>query len=233
MCRCFVAFFLTTLSACNEKNALNILNSKPVVEVSKLNSVSNPVTAATNCSDPLVFPLEIHAFNINEYRTGFTKSISFQVSDLGSNPNKTLIIRGHRLGFSAPLFDPTGAKISVQLNGSSFIDIKDNSTELKFDLQTERSGGIHGAFNYARVFIPLNSFIPRDSDSTAGRLRQGCNTLTFKFNKTDGISSAARILSFDIREQGQTTSFVSNTITMEDPSSWNSFQAQGYRVNQN
>ncbi len=105
---------------------------------------------------------------------------------------------------------------SVQVNGGAWIPINDSTVTLLGNAAAY--GGIGGGFATLKLTINL----------PAGAINPGSNTLTFRFNGTDGITSGFRVLDFNILSGG-TQLISSGNFTLDDPSSWTAAPEQRLR----
>jgi hypothetical protein len=135
---------------------------------------------------------------------GYIERRSFQITD--PNGIDTLYVRCHRCGWRDGSKNTTrGAKASVRLNTGPWVDVKDSSVTVQ---EPEKSyGGLSGGFFTTRFTIPIRGAVA------------GTNTLEFRFNGTDGITSGYRILNFNLRRGTQNV--LANTVfNSENPGLW-------------
>jgi len=96
---------------------------------------------------------------------------------------------------------------SVQVNGGSWIPI--NTSTVTFQDNAGMWGGIGGGFSTIKVTLNL----------PAGSIVAGSNTLVFRFNGTDGVTSGFRILNFNILSNGSQL-LPQSSFTWNDPTTW-------------
>ena len=97
---------------------------------------------------------------------------------------------------------------SVQLNASPFVSINTQNVTLLGNAAA--FGGIGGGFTTLEMTMDLSLFPP-------GTLVAGANTITFRFDATDGRTSGYRVLAFNILSSG--TALVA-PLAYDDPSTW-------------
>jgi hypothetical protein len=143
----------------------------------------------------ITLPLEVIGPN------GTTVSASFAVgSGANLNGNTTLSMQIHGLRFDQ--------QASVQVNGSSWLPIS-NSTVAVQGLGANY-GGIGGGYSTVQMTMAL----------TSGVVTTGTNTITFKFNGTDGRVSGFRVLGFNIQDASGNQLIPSSSFVWDDPNSW-------------
>src|SRR5208337_2881534 len=71
-------------------------------------------------------------------------------------------------------------------------------------------GGIGGGFGTLKMTMNLPS----------GTIQPGANTLSFRFNQTDGRVSGFRVLAFNIQAADGSQLIPASTFVNEDPNSW-------------
>jgi hypothetical protein len=99
-------------------------------------------------------------------------------------------------------------KASVQINGGAWINL--NNSTAQVEGQAAKYGGIGAPI----ATFPLSFPVPANS------LRTGPNTVSFRFNKTDGVSTGFRVLAFNFRN-AQGGSLVSSLEFVQDnPGTW-------------
>jgi len=128
---------------------------------------------------------------------GLVESVTFSIS----NPSVIdhLWVRVHALDYPD--------KGSVQINGGAWIPLDNNTVQVADPAKS--FGGIGGALSVLEFTLPVQS----------GALVSGNNTLSFRFNGTDGVSSGFRILAFNFY-QGSTAILPNSLFAMDQPSTW-------------
>ncbi len=101
-------------------------------------------------------------------------------------------------------------KMAIKINQSSYVSINNSNTKTlaPYDVL----GGIGGSsrFGTAKFVYTLPS----------GLLVNGSNTITFKFNTSDSVSSGYRILKFNILDANDTKLISESVFQEDDPNSW-------------
>ena len=135
---------------------------------------------------------------------GYTRAVRFS---LEAAPESTVLyLKAHRLAYRDASTNPgRGAKGSVRLNQGAWLDL-DNGTVTCYD-QEAAYGCLSGAYHTVRLTVPLDGAVA------------GENTLTFRFNGTDGFTSGYRILEFNVQQGGQNL-LPPDTFQPEDPTTW-------------
>lgn len=134
---------------------------------------------------------------------GYTETVSFNLSE--ADPS-ALYLKVHRLGYrDAPVNPGRGAKGSVRLNNGPWVDLSNAGVSLEG--RARAYGGIGGGFHTVAFTVPI-------SGAVLGR-----NTLSFRFNKTDGITSGYRILELNLLK-GSRRLLPESFFSYEDPSTW-------------
>ena len=100
---------------------------------------------------------------------------------------------------------------SVQANGGAWIPINDSTATYLGHSGT--FGGIGGGFATLQLTIKL----------PAGSIQTGRNTLTFRFNGTNGISSGFRVLNLNVLIADGSRLIPETTFVQDDPSTWSGF----------
>lgn len=157
---------------------------------------------------------------------------------MGNNADQAtdLYLQVHRARWlESGAFADEGAKMSVALNGGAFYDavgekfalpysqwgVNDGSVRGDIFAATPASvncvpadaqfgGCLVGAYHTTRFSIPL----PR-----LGKLVAGSNTLSFRFNGTNGVEMGFRVLKIDILGGGQSV-LAPNQFVQDDPKTW-------------
>ncbi|PWU11818.1 MAG: hypothetical protein C5B51_01935 [Terriglobia bacterium] len=97
---------------------------------------------------------------------------------------------------------------SLQVNNSTWLPI--NSSTVNLTQQELAYGGIGGGFHTLQMTMSLPQ----------GLLTSGLNTISFRFNGTDGRVSGFRVLSFNIVGSNGSGLIPAQAFTQEDPNSW-------------
>jgi hypothetical protein len=93
------------------------------------------------------------------------------------NSTDNLYLRANNLGYQG--------KASVQVNGGSWISLTHSSVKM-YSPEKERGGMTNGGYNTIRFTVSIANF------------QVGVNTITLRFNYSDGISNGFRVIDLDI-----------------------------------
>ncbi len=96
---------------------------------------------------------------------------------------------------------------SVELNNSAWLPISTANVTLLGNAAAY--GGIGGAFHTLQLTMNL----------PAGTVTAGTNTISFRFNGTDGVTSGFRVLGFNVQTAG-TNLVPSSLFVQDDPDNW-------------
>ena len=161
--------------------------------VSLVPPAPSPAPAPTQSN--IVLPLEALGPN------GTTVSASFNVpSSANVGGALTLSMQIHGLRFSG--------QASVQINNSAWLPISSGSVTLHG--LANAYGGIGGGFHTLQMTMNL----------PAGAVATGANTITFKFNGTDGRVSGFRVLGFNIQDSNGNQFINPSSFVWDDPNTW-------------
>lgn len=147
---------------------------------------------------------------------GHVESVTVHVSSPGSADR--LYVKGHKLGYHKSDYAQSNGydgKASFRINGGAWVPIS-NATFNAFSPERRYysgplSGPIGGPWPVLRGTLPIDA---------TGALVAGANTIEFRFNQTEGISSGYRILDLDV-QTGSGTSVVGQTTFVDaDPDAW-------------
>jgi hypothetical protein len=97
---------------------------------------------------------------------------------------------------------------SVQINGGAWIPINDSTATLLG--QADLYGGIGGGFGTLKLTLNLPS----------GSVHSGANTLTFRFNQSDGTTSGFRVLNLNILDASGTQLIPQSSFAWDNPATW-------------
>ena len=146
--------------------------------------------------------------------------VSATVNITGSPANVTqLWIKAHRVnwredGEFALKFNGNvrpGSKGSVRLNGGPWVPLTNstvtcNAHELAY-------GCLNGTYSTVRFTVPASVL-------GAPGVKTGSNTLDFKFDATDGISSGWRVLAFELQNAAGISVIPADTFVQDNPDNW-------------
>jgi len=129
---------------------------------------------------------------------GTTQTVTVNVSSVVSGTQLWLQI--HNLKYET--------EASVQINNGSWIPINTaNSTLLGL---AAAYGGIGGGFSTLKLTLSVPD----------GLLVAGSNTVSFRFNNTDGVTSGFRVLDFNFLAPDGTQLVNASTFVQDDPNAW-------------
>ena len=132
-----------------------------------------------------------------------TRRVSFDIAD--ASAVDTLYVQCHRCTYRDVSTNPDGgAKASLRLNGGTWLDISNDTVE-PFALE-KSFGGLNYGFHTVRFTVPVQA-------------RDGLNTLDFRFNGTDGVTTGFRVLDFNLRAAGRDV-LDADAFSHDDPADW-------------
>ena len=144
---------------------------------------------------PVSMPIEVLGAN------GTTATATVVIpSGANVNGQLSLYMRLHGLR--------TETQASVQVNNSAWMPISDSTVTLQGNATAY--GGIGGGFSTLKMTMNLPS----------GVVQPGANTITFRFNQTDGRVSGFRVLAFNIQAADGSSLIPVSTFVNEDPDYW-------------
>jgi hypothetical protein len=100
------------------------------------------------------------------------------------------------------------SQASVQVNNSAWLPISTGNVTLLGNAAAY--GGIGGGFHTLQMTMKL----------PAGVVTSGSNTITFRFNQTDGRVSGFRVLAFNVQGPDGTLLIPASAFVQEDPNTW-------------
>ncbi len=151
-----------------------------------------PSAAVQTPPPPVQLPVEVMGAD------GVTQSV--QVSVPASAGVTGLWMQAHNLSYPD--------KASVQVNGGAWLPL-DNSTVQVLG-PGKSYGGIGGGFSTLPMLLPL----------PANAVTAGTNTISFRFNRTDGVSSGFRILAFNLINAAGQPVLPAGAFVQDNPSAW-------------
>jgi len=143
---------------------------------------------------PIVLPIEVFGPN------GTTASASFEISrTLPQSGQLKLWLKVSGLEYDS--------QASLKINTSPWLPI--NTASVMLSKYAAAFGGIGGGFHTFQLTmrLPLDCIVA------------GSNTIVFRFNRTNGISSGYRVLGFNLQSAGIDL-LPSAAFTNDDPSTW-------------
>ena len=188
--------------------APSAINNNQTVQVTAT-SVSDPTKAATGSislaaaspvapvAQSVTLPIEVMGSAVTAVSTVFTVPDGV---NLGGPLSLWLQIHGLRQQNQA----------SVQVNGGAWTDINEDNVSVQG--LASKFGGIGGGFSTLKMTLPLPN----------GSIQNGQNTITFRFNGTDGLSTGYRVLNFNILDANATQLVPLSQFVQDDPAGWQS-----------
>ena len=155
-------------------------------------AIAPPVPAPPAPLAPVQLPVEVMGAD------GTT--VSVQVSVPNPAAVTGLWMQAHNLSYAD--------KASVQINGGPWMPLDNNTVQVEG--AGNSFGGIGGGFSTLKLVLLLPS----------GSVKAGTNTLSFRFNQTDGVSSGFRILAFNFLDAGGQPLLPASAFANDDPSTW-------------
>ena len=152
--------------------------------------IADPAKAAQ--APPVVLPIEIMG------AAGTVETVVVDVDDAAGING--LWMQVHNLSYDA--------KASVKINGSGWVDLTNSSVDVAEP--EAHIGGIGGGYSTIRLILPL----------AAGIVQNGENTLKFRFNGTDGVSSGWRVLQFNFVRSDGSYVLPATAFEEDDPAGW-------------
>jgi len=159
--------------------------------VSLTSTSTGPASPATT----VTLPVEV----IGPVGTTATTSVTIPTGSNLSGP-LSLWMQIHGLRFET--------QASVQVNSSGWMPISDSTVTLLGNATAY--GGIGGGFSTLKMTLNL----------PAGSIQAGTNTISFRFNQTDGRSSGFRVLAFNVEAADGSLLIPASTFVYDDPNTW-------------
>jgi len=153
-----------------------------------------PGTAGADALSPITLPIEV----MGAART--TRTVTVNVPTGKGAQSASLYLQIHNLSYPD--------KASVQVNNSGWMDLNNDSVQVAEPGKSY--GGIGGGFASLKMTLSL----------PAGTVTDGTNTIRFRFNYTDGISSGFRVLAFNLVTSSGAPLLPASTFVQEDPNNW-------------
>ncbi len=159
-----------------------------------LGTASLTLLASPPAVTNIVLPVEVMG------ASSATASVSFTIPSGNVSGPLQLWLQIHGLEYQT--------QASVQVNSGAWIPINDSTATYLGNGAT--FGGIGGGFATLQLTLNLPS----------GSITPGQNTITFRFNATDGISSGFRVLNLNVLASNGSQLIPASTFTQDDPSTW-------------
>ena len=174
------------------------ITATSIIDTTKTGSATVTLQPAVQQSPPasttITLPLEVVGLD------GKTVSANFTIP-VGSNlSGATLWMKIHGLHYDT--------QASVQVNNGAWMPISTGNVTLLG--LANANGGIGGGFHTFQMTMNL----------PAGAVVAGTNTITFRFNGTNGRVSGFRVLGFNIWDVNSNPLVSSSTFTWDDPTTW-------------
>ena len=168
--------------------------SKNTIVLSCFASLLLPIAAIAAAADPVPLPIEVAGAD------GTTASVTVDVPESQARQVRSLWMQIHNLSYPGML--------SVQVNGSAWLDLNNNTATVA---EPARSyGGIGGGFATLKLTLPL----------PPGTVAGGANTIRFRFNRSDGLASAFRVLAFNFTTVDGGMVLPETAFSQENPDTW-------------
>ena len=140
---------------------------------------------------PITLPIEVVG------QDGTTAAVNFT---LPSSDARTLRLQIHNLAYPD--------MVSVKVNTAPWLPLNNNTAAVA--APANYYGGIGGGFATITVTLPLQP----------GVVFEGDNKLSFRFNRSDGVASGFRVLSFNFLDAAAHPLIPSAMFQQEDPATW-------------
>jgi len=154
------------------------------------NASTSGATNPTSTSTAVVLPLEVMG------AAGSVVTVQVNAA-LGVNATQ-LYMQVNNLSYDN--------KASVQINDGAWVALTNASVTVQGTGATY--GGIGGGFDTIKLTVPITGAV------------NGTNTIRFRFNETDGVSSGYRVLDFNLQDSSGTSLVDSSTYAQDDPTTW-------------
>jgi len=142
----------------------------------------------------VVLPIEITGLD------GTVESIT--VSAAAGSTATALWLRVHGLTYQE--------KASVQVNSGAWIALRNDTAGLTVEADAAGYGGIGGVWQT----LPIRIVFP------AGVAVNGSNTIRFRFNQSNGVSSGWRVLDVNLLSSNSSRLIAANAFTQDNPATW-------------
>ena len=156
----------------------------------------DPTVERPKVEEAITLPIEVIGPD------GYSEEVSFDLDDPSSVD--TLYLKAHRLAYR-DASTSNKAKGSVRLNGGNWVELS-NDTVTCFEHEAAY-GCLNGAYHTVRLTVPISG------------AKEGENTLAFRFNGTDTLTSGYRILELNLLE-GSKKVLPESLFQDDDPTAW-------------
>ena len=156
--------------------------------------IASPIGFADTATDRVLLPIEV----LSADGTAASRKIALQSGDAESVRSLCLQVHGVRYANEA----------SVQVNTSAWIPLNNDTVTVA---EPGRSfGGIGGGFATLTITLPLPS----------GTVAGGANTIRFRFDHTDGFTSAYRVLALNFLTIDGRKIIPAESFAVDTPETW-------------
>lgn len=178
--------------------------------------------AITAQAAPLALPIEVFPLSAAAFTDGtFAKTVDLclvQSEYARVTVGSRLTFLGHRLGIRGEPSAEIAARLangkaSVRINNGPWIHVRDDNPQVQIDVAALRAGGINGGHKTIQYSIKLTDM---------GGLTVGCNTLQFRFNASEGLSSGYRIVRLNVLDEEGAEILSPTRFVVDDPATWQS-----------
>ena len=159
-----------------------------------LSSLTISIVLADNSNDRIVLPVEVLASS----EATVSRTVLLQTRQTASVRSLWLQVHGLRYADQA----------SVQVNTSPWIPL--NNTTASIAEPGKSYGGIGGGFVTLAMTLPLAN----------GTLVEGANTIRFRFNQTDGVTSGYRVLAWNFLTSEGKKILPPDVFAEDSPEAW-------------
>ena len=176
------------------RRILDVAGLREVLVCLFLASITITTGFADATTDPTLLPIEILGAN----GTTVSRTVILQAGQAESARSLWLQIHGLQYADEA----------SVQVNASAWIPLNNNTVAIA---EPARSfGGIGGGFATLVMTLPLPN----------GTVVAGANTIRFRFDQTDGVVSAYRVLAWNLLSSDGGKLLLPNAFAEDAPETW-------------
>jgi hypothetical protein len=156
--------------------------------------IASPIGFADTATDRVLLPIEV----LSADGTTVSRTVALQSGDAESVRSLWLQVHGVRYANEA----------SVQVNTSAWIPL--NNSTVTIPEPARSFGGIGGGFSTLVITLPLPN----------GTVVSGPNTIRFRFNQTDGFTSAYRVLAWNFLSIDGRKIIPAENFAVDTPETW-------------
>ena len=151
---------------------------------------------------PILLPIEVLG------RDGLQEEVVLDVQDPSAVDR--LYLRVHSPVYRDVSVNPgRGPKASVRMNGGPWIGLTNQTVDVY--AHEAAYGGLNGTYHTVRMTIPV---------AALGGVRAGANTLSFRFNGTDGVTVGYRVIDLNLLRRNGSRLLPDDAFVDDDPASW-------------